>query len=187
MGAFNIDNKEFWQLLNEITGLTSEPRKIKKDYDISKNVNSQICSECGGQCCKRCGCQFSPDDFEEISFDFLKKEIEKGYISIENMPGKILEQRESIYILRTRNQGAGVVDTCYEDTPCVLLTENGCKLDYEHRPTGARLLVPSKKRGFFTRVRKCYPSYSIADCCFEWKEYQDILHQLVKYFEEPKN
>ena len=44
-------------------------RSIKKDYDYSKNVNSKICSECGGECCKRCGCHFSPDDFKEISFE----------------------------------------------------------------------------------------------------------------------
>lgn len=182
-----MTKNDFKRLLNQILGIYTEGGRLTKDYNNPKNYNPEICAECGGQCCKRCGCQFSPDDFEEISFDFLKKEIEKGYISIEKMPGKTLEQTEPIYILRTRNQGAGVVDTCYEETPCVLLTENGCKLDYEHRPTGAKLLVPSKKKELFTRDRKCYSSYSTADCCFEWKPYQDILSQLAKYFKEPKN
>jgi len=45
--------------------------------------NLDICRECGGKCCKNMGCQFSPDDFKKISFNALKKEIEKGHISID--------------------------------------------------------------------------------------------------------
>lgn len=175
---------DFKRLLNRVFGAYTEGGRLTKNYDNPKNCNPEICAECGGECCKRCGCEYSPDDFSEISFDFLKKEIEKGYISIDNIPGDVLYQRESIYILRTRNKGAKILDTCYEDTPCMLLTEKGCMLDYEHRPTGVKLLVPSRKRELFTRKKKCYSSYTIADCCFEWKKYQDILRQLAKYFEE---
>ena len=45
--------------------------------------NLEICSKCKGFCCKRMGCHFSPDDFKDLTFDGLKKEIDKGYISID--------------------------------------------------------------------------------------------------------
>lgn len=162
-----------------------EYRSVEKDLDISKNVNSEICTECGGQCCKRCGCHFSPDDFKEINFDFLKKEIEKGYISIDYVDGEMIYQNIGVYILRVRNQCAPVVDFSFGQRPCILLTEKGCKLDYEHRPSGGKLLIPSNEfYGLFESKRMCASKYSIKDCCYEWKPHQKILYNLAKYFED---
>ena len=45
--------------------------------------NKELCSACGGICCKNMGCHYSPDDFSDLSFEGLKKEIDKGYISID--------------------------------------------------------------------------------------------------------
>ena len=143
--------------------------------DISKNVNSEICSECKGRCCKHCGCFFSPYDFEEISFEFLKKEIEKGYISVSFLDADLIKQPE-VFILRIRNSGKPVVDTGYPKSPCILLTEKGCKLDYEHRPKGARFLIPLKEG-------PCRSEYSLIDCANEWKVYQDVIFELMYYFE----
>ncbi len=56
------------RLIEQILFPRLDYRSRKKDYDNSKNVNAVICSKCGGECCKRCGCHFSPDDFDEISF-----------------------------------------------------------------------------------------------------------------------
>ena len=50
---------------------------------MKKMENKQLCKECGGRCCKIMGCHYSPDDFEEITYESLKKEIEKGFISID--------------------------------------------------------------------------------------------------------
>ena len=158
-------------------------RSIEKDYDNPQNVNPEICAECGGQCCKRCGCHFSPDDFEEISFEFLKKEIEKGYISIDYVDGEMIWQTIGVYILRIRNQGAPIVDEGYKRTPCILLTEKGCKLDYAHRPTGAKLLIPSDKLSM-DNERLCSSIYTIGSCCYEWQPHQRILRQLVEYFHD---
>lgn len=157
---------------------TLEYRSLKKDYAILKNVKSKVCSKCGGKCCKICGCHFSPDDFEEISFEFLKKELEKGYISIDYVDGEVIYQNFGVYILRIRNKNAGVVDTSMirQKRECILLTENGCKLDYAHRPTGGKLLIPDKNG-------RCRSKYDIRDCCYEWKPHQRILLDLIEYFE----
>jgi len=150
-------------------------RRGEKDLGISPNVNSEICSECKGRCCKQSGCFFSPYDFKELSFDFLKKEIEKGYISIGFLDEDVIKQ-PVVFILRIRNQGKPVVDTGFGRNQCILLTEKGCKLDYEHRPTGGKMLIPSKEG-------PCRAEYTLIDCANEWKFYQRVIFELMEYFE----
>lgn len=164
-------------------------RSIKKKYNILKNTSKKICSKCGGECCKNCGCHFSPDDFKEISFEYLKKEMEKGYISIDHVDGELISQSFGVFILRIRNQGAPIVDLGYKRTPCILLTEEGCKLKYKNRPSGGKLLIPSKKFikdifGCDTSTRNCQTRYTIRDCCYEWKPHQKILVDLIEYFRD---
>ena len=144
--------------------------------NIYENVT--MCKQCGGDCCKRCSCCFSPTDFEEISFDYLKMQLEKGYISIDTI--------SSIYVLRVRNEDAPIVDTEVSKqhaalscgyTPCILLTETGCKLDFAHRPFGGKMYIPD-----FNGFIHCYTKYPDYVCTKEWKPYQDILKKLYDYF-----
>lgn len=181
MSKQDVDKIYVRDVINEILFPTSDYRSVKKkeerskEEDNSKNVDSSICAKCGGKCCKICGCHFSPDDFKDISFEGLKKEIEKGYISIDYVDPEICYSDYGIYILIVRNQGAPIVDTGVRRTPCSLLTSNGCKLSYEDRPTGGKMLIPSN-------IMKCESKYSIYDCCYDWKTYQNVLYQLVQYF-----
>lgn len=69
--------------------------------------STKACAKCGGSCCKNMGCHFSPDDFDEISFDALKSEIDKGFISIDWWEES--DGGESYY-LRIRNVNAPIVD-----------------------------------------------------------------------------
>ena len=184
MHTFNIFSIDYLHQLLDKFSFLSPTQKILKDFDISKTVNSKICSECGGQCCKRCGCHFSPNDFEEITFDFLKKEIEKGYISLDYVDRNIIYEDSDIFILRIRNQGTPIVDLDCIRTPCILLTENGCKLNYSNRPTGGKLLIPSDKLEGFFQHRACEQRYSINDCCSDWKPYQNLLQSLATYFKD---
>lgn len=160
-------------------------RSVDKDDDYAKYVNSEICSECGGECCKRCGCHLSPNDFKKISFNFLKKEIQKGDISIDYVKGERIDQNFGVYILRVRNQDAPIVDIeCKWPTPCILLTKKGCGLAFKNRPAGGRLLIPSKKFLSLSNkeIRECIPEYSIIDCCAEWRPHQEVLVKLIEYF-----
>lgn len=193
-----ICNKDEWgmhmsEIKSKIPGLIEKIlfpvlyyRSQKKDYNNPKNVNKTICSKCGGECCKRCGCYFSPDDFKEISFEALKTEIERGYISIVIVWGKMALRDLDVYILRVRNQGAPIVDTELKRTPCIFLTETGCKLTYEQRPSGGKLLIPSERTSHVSgkTERNCHSAYDIELCCYEWEPYQNILHQLAEYFQD---
>ena len=160
-------------------------RSLGKDYSNPDNVNGEICAKCGGECCKRCGCEFSPDDFKEISFDYLKSQIEKGYISIAIIDSELIYNDIDILILRARNKNSPIIDFFTSNSPCILLTSTGCKLDYEHRPSGGKLMVPSENysENFFgCKVHKCFSPYTIEDCCYEWEPHQKVLHELATYF-----
>lgn len=39
----------------------------------TKNENFEICKKSGGYCCKKCGCDFIPKDFEELTTNYLLK------------------------------------------------------------------------------------------------------------------
>ena len=182
--AFGMSEEEFHQMYEEIMFPKLEYRSLEKDYDISKNVNTSICAKCGGACCKVCGCHFSPDDFQEISFESLKKEIENGYISIDYVDGEMIHSDNGVYILRVRNQDSPIVDMLFRGrVQCILLGKNGCKLDYEHRPTGGKLLIPDSI-SIVKHKMQCMNKYSIRDCCYEWLPHKKILYQLVQYFED---
>lgn len=182
-----MTNEDFAKVIAVIFNPELRHWDIVKDYDKAKNVNSKLCAECGGTCCKRCGCEFSPDDFADISFEALKREIEKGYISIEYIDGEIILEDRGVYILRARNAQMPIVDLGYKrGTGCILLTEKGCKLDYGHRPSGGKLLIPSNEiiSVWGENHRECNSSYGIEECCYEWKPYQKIIMQLIDYFKD---
>lgn len=132
---------------------------------------TEQCAICGGRCCKRMGCHYSPTDFKDLSYNGLKSEIEKGRISIdwwENSSG-------SEYFLRARHVGAPIVDPSWGGV-CINLTSTGCSLSWEERPLGGRSLKPGK--------RGCTGDYSKEDCKNEWKQYSEVLEQLVEYFSD---
>lgn len=177
---------EMAQMLESVLNPERYYQSLGKDYATAKNVNVEICKGCGGECCQRCGCDFSPDDFQEISFEYLKQQMEKGYISIEYIDREQIYSDFGVYILRARNQGKPIVDAGYgRRTPCILWTkEDGCKLDYKYRPTGGKLMKPSAKIDRATGEHECPTSYSTRRCVYEWKRYQHILLQLKDYFQD---
>lgn len=164
-------------------------QQVSKNYDDPKYyANLGICTQCGWECCKSCGCYFSTDDFKEISFEFLKEELEKGYISIAYVSGDILERKCGLYILRVRNQNAPVVDLgAINRAPCILLGEDGCKLNYANRPTGGKLRIPSNRVKGLLQIRQCkFEDYTLKMCGYEWAPHQKVLEKLVHYFNRKK-
>jgi len=142
------------------------------------NENIELCAKCKGYCCKSLGCHFSPRDFEDISFETLKKIIKKGHISIDWWDGDVFDKnRDRTLYLRIRNKNASIVDPSWGGE-CMLLTEHGCSLSFNERPMGGRGLIPG--------VNECIVKYSKEDCCKEWYEYQNLLEKLVKVFKKQK-
>ena len=137
---------------------------------------TDACSVCKGVCCKRMACHYAPEDFKEISFDALKAEIEKGKISIDWWEGN---KRE--YYLRARHIGEPIVYGSWGGT-CINLTETGCSLSWDERPSGGKSLNPPKHYP----DRDCIQTYTTEQCKNDWKKYEDVLFRLAYYFEFEK-
>lgn len=149
--------------------------------------NKELCKECKGQCCKNMGCHFSPDQFNDLSFEGLKKEIDKGFISIDWWEGNPFDEEDVTigkrgYFLRVRNKNKGVIDPAFYGE-CSLLTEDGCSLSYDERPKGGRELIPTKENGQF----KCELKYTKNECARDWYKYSDVLDKLYEYYYEDNN
>lgn len=135
---------------------------------------NETCKLCQGGCCRNMGCHFSPDDFEEISFESLKTEIDKGYISIDWWEDW---DKGNQYYLRIRNVDSPIIDPSWGGR-CILLTDSGCSLPFEKRPLGARALKPRERYdGSF-----CHSYYTKEQCKNDWLKYDDILQRLVDYY-----
>lgn len=150
--------------------------------NIDKNEDLSICSECGGMCCKKSGCDYSLTDFSDLKYQTMLNELNKGDKSIVAMisfrtlhNGKLIA--EPFMYIRARNVNRDIVDLISMKTRCSQLGENGCKYDYEHRPLGGRNLKPSRSKD-----GPCRPVISPIWIMETWKPYQKQLSKLVKYY-----
>ena len=170
------NDESFW---DEILYSKQGSRHYDKLDDESKNCNYKLCKKCGGKCCQRCGCNFSPDDFSDLSFDGLLKEIQKGYITLELVDGDQFYIDGIIWLVRMRNVGSPIIEKRLyhrDQSGCIALKENGCPFDYAHRPAGGRLLIPGKK-GF---EKDCHSPYGTEEALREWKAHQKVLSQIAE-------
>jgi hypothetical protein len=155
--------------------LIFEARIDTKFGNEATNVNSELCSLCGGACCKRSGCHFSPKEFPRHSFKALKEYLDQGYISI-GYGNVDLFSGENL-ILRMRNKSGSIYDleSFSEEPECALLTSTGCLLPYEKRPLGGQMLIPHPHH-------ECRSIYTISECTLDWSRYRDSLRNLADYY-----
>lgn len=139
---------------------------------IDRNLaeNAYLCSKCGGKCCKTDSCFYMPEDFSEMSLTYLLEEfLKKDYLCI------YLDTTNWFGVIRVRSKGWPrlVFSDKFEDKPCMLLTDSGCSLSYEKRPTGGKALIPSFSL-------KCKSMLEAEDILYAWLPYQKLLIELVK-------
>ena len=149
-----------------------------KWFDAEEDTDPDLCKKCGGRCCLKCGCYYSPDDFGKITFIKLKRIIDRGYIKIEYIPGKYFNSKRGTYILRIRNKGESITGHSIS-SKCILHSKMGCKLPLEKRPSGGKMLIPIVD---YEGIARCYNRYGLDDCCHEWNAYRRIVRHLVRYY-----
>ena len=149
--------------------------RIKSGSEFT--YDSKLCKMCQGRCCKQSGCFFSPKDFKQpCSFEYLKKVIDKGFISIVPLSEEQTGLDDGILVLKVRNVDADICDLHGNiASPCILLEPSGCFFDKEDRPYGGKALQPTPSQG-------CGIGYSFRQCANDWKPYQDILKQLYNFY-----
>lgn len=140
-----------------------------------QTFNKKICKECGGRCCKNCGCIYSVDDFKSLTYGNLKSELDQGRASI--ISTFVISSNCISYFLslRARNIDRDVVDLFSAKTTCFLLTEIGCSLDDFKRSQGGVLYIPHENGN-------CESLYTEKIAYQEWIQYQKILERLTRYF-----
>lgn len=140
--------------------------------------NRDLCSKCGGDCCKKSGCDYFPEDFSSLETKALLEILKEGNISIVSLlrfeqlnDGRLVAV--PLLYLRARNKDRDVVDLVSLKKPCSMLKENGCSYDLEHRPSGGVNFIPQPDR-------KCYPNIAPDEVVRKWERYQRPLERIVK-------
>ena len=176
MGCFSILwQDDFSENLYLFSDIVDYIRKKNGYYSSLQRFNSDICKKCGGRCCKRTGCYYSPKDFKEISFEILFEHLCKGYTSIYPISDYYTGLSNSI-IVKMRNVGEPVaIDKDYGNNQCILLTKEGCSLPKEKRPYGGRELIPMAEGS-------CLTGYTFREIVEDWSPYQLLLHHLYEIF-----
>lgn len=140
--------------------------------------NREICSKCGGKCCKKSGCDYSTKDFDDLSLNAIYQKLEEGNISIvsflefNRLPNGRMTCIPFLY-LRARNTGRDIVDLLSFKKRCSMLREDGCTYSVEDRPSGGINLVPNDNG-------PCRPAVNPFEIVKEWEAYQKQLRKLVK-------
>lgn len=144
-----------------------------------KLEDKNICKKCKGDCCKKSGCDYSTDDFQDLSMKALEEILKEGKTSIvaavrvgETKAGK--KFIIPYLYLRARNKNREVVDLISLKSQCSVLTETGCPYTLENRPSGGVNLIPSKIKGH------CRPLNDPLEIVAGWEKYQILLAKMVK-------
>lgn len=139
--------------------------------------NNEPCKICKGQCCKNMAGHLSPDDLNfEITFDNIKKLLDEGLHSIDWWNN--YNNGCNGYFIRLRNKNAPIIDPAWVGE-CILLTKNGCPLEFEKRPKACRKLLAAEN--------SCKSYYTKHDVANDWWQYYDILLRLKKEYQSDED
>ena len=119
-----------------------EPSKVKKE----EYTRSDVCAKCGGSCCKSRSCYFSPKNFKAKMLSTeanVRKILDTGLVVIDRHDADSNINR-NIYLLRPKMICDGDRQVNYPFTsPCFLLGEHGCELEFRLRPYAGAMVIPN--------------------------------------------
>lgn len=153
------------------------PKEIIERYAYFANSG---CKECGGKCCKEMPCSFAPWDFLTLNDEtYIRRILETGVLTIADFTYTNYTytkfSKNYYYILRPsccdeKNRVVGNnSNRVFEgNSRCVFLSENGCMLEPEFRPTVG--LIYDCQGQIFSEER----IYE------KWIPYQDLLRTLFE-------
>lgn len=112
----------------------------REENEMSKYINSDICSKCGGLCCKSGGCIISPDQFKEFNKENLKTLIFTGMVVIDWWEGNPLDnfenpptKDEQEIIDTLKNIDSRIIDEEYYVGDCVRAYFIRMRVDVDNR------------------------------------------------------
>ena len=140
--------------------LTDEKREfLKRLKEERRPFDKELCTKCGGECCKTEGCIVLPWDIEPFTAENIQYLLDKGYYSIR----AFFEFGKAYAFLQVREKGHGPFAVLSPHGKCNWLTEDGCLFFDEERPSMGIGLIP--KPGF-----KCVSIIEVEEFENYWKD-----------------
>lgn len=155
----------------------------------TKLINSEICSECKGACCKKTPCSYLPRDLD-MSKKGLMKKLENGEATITSNVtiGYLDNQFVSVptLMVEARSVTAGPIDLMSPKAGCSLLSSEGCTL--KEKPSGALLLIPGEGGLYGNDETRCK---NLIDgngelLINEWLKHERVLLEIVEKVSDEK-
>lgn len=130
---------------------------------IQDNQNADLCTPCGGKCCKAIPGIYWPEDFGSSHDEVIanvRAAIATGKTTLDYWEGVTTYD---MYYVRPATKGMeGASIDPSEGGECTHLTAVGCALTWTERPTQCRALEPKPGRGGSVDSRACAapPAYA---------------------------
>jgi len=154
-------------------------------------LEESMCAKCRGVCCRRMPGICTPGDImrnypSPTLMESVVLALDSGHYSIDNWEGggyaphtKVIACKCSLYYIRPRIVGHDRVYDPVWGGQCIFLTDDGCKLPPEDRPTQCRILVPDTDSTKCTDSMKYNGKYVFGRLWSKyinlWEVYIDIL------------
>lgn len=138
-------------------------------------INKQLCMECGGGCCKSLpGCAL-PEDFGPDILKGLTEAFQSNKWAIDWWEGDPTGKHkiDKAYFIRPRIKGIETIFYCAWSGQCTFLSDKGCTLSHESRPSECRLLEPNEGDCISHGATK-------REAAIIWLPYHDIIHKAVE-------
>lgn len=146
---------------------------------IENNETPDVCKSCG-KCCKNYPGAYHPEQFEDLSKEKILEMLASNKYAIDAYCDDYVDDIcDSNYVygyfIRPLGSDENPSKTHgqYRTIGCCHLTLSGCDLPFEERPYGCQKLTPDT----CMNIDECDTKLDISDV---WKEYHDILDDIVK-------
>jgi len=128
---------------------------------IQDNQNADLCTPCGGKCCKAIPGIYWPEDFgsdhDEVIAN-VRAAIAAGRTTLDYWEGVT---SDDMYYVRPATKGMeGASIDPSEGGECTHLTATGCTLTWTARPAQCRALEPKPGRSAAARSCEVPPAYA---------------------------
>lgn len=142
----------------------------------------ELCSNCGGYCCKSLPGIVFPSDLPEVTRESLEHLLYSNRYAIDWWDGdaRLGKQRTQPLMSRVlfvrpalKGKEGRIFDPAWGGTDCTFLTSKGCQLESEKRPSGCKLLEP-KKLGCRYHGKM---NDSKREGALTWLKYQNLLEE----------
>lgn len=122
------------------------------------NEDKDVCTKCGGVCCKQLPGHTTPSDFDN-DFNIVEEALLSGRYAVdwwENYEEVETAGANGWYIRPATKGMEGELKDGSWGGECTFLTDKGCELSFENRPEGCRELIPApdSKEGCYTIAKE---------------------------------